>query len=212
MTDAILIPGGGVRDQGILPTWAQRRLDRAIALYSGQYIVALSAGTTHRPPPIDAHGFPIYESVVAAKYLIAAGVPADRILTEIHSYDTIGNAYFARAIHTDPQGLRRLHIITSDFHLPRTQAIFEWVYGLDSKPQPYELSFEGVADSDMPPALFAERQHREHQSLQELKRLTPTIESLQALHRWLFTEHAAYSATREAFHEAPVAPLTRQSY
>ncbi|HEY4365265.1 MAG TPA: YdcF family protein [Bryobacteraceae bacterium] len=211
MTEAILIPGGGVRDHDILPSWTQRRLDRAVELYSGQYIITLSAGTTHRPPPVDGYGFPIHESVAAAKYLMEAGVPADRILTETCSYDTIGNAYFARVIHTDPQRLRGLHIITSDFHLARTQAIFEWVFGLDSE-APYQLSFEAVEDSDMPPALLADRQHRELQSLQALQKLAPTINSLEGLHRWLFTHHAAYSSTRGAFREPRVAPLTRQSY
>ena len=206
--DAILIPGGGVRAAGVLPAWVRCRLDRAIHLYAGQYIIPLSAGTTHRPPPLDPNGFPIHESAAAARYLIEGGIPADRILTETHSYDTIGNAYFARVIHTDPQHLRRLHIITSDFHLPRTQALFEWIYALDPPAQPYALTFEPVTDPSMPPEVLAARQHREHQSLVSVKKLIPSISTLADLHHWLFTAHAAYNSTREAFDN----PSLDQSY
>ena len=35
--------------------------------------------------------------------------------------DTIGNAYFLRATHTDPAGWRNLVVITNEFHMPRTR-------------------------------------------------------------------------------------------
>jgi uncharacterized SAM-binding protein YcdF (DUF218 family) len=106
--DAILVPGGGVREGGLLPSWVRRRLDLAVQVRDASYIVTLSAGTTHRPPPVDTSGYPIFESVAAARYLIAAGVPPDRVLAEAHSYDTIGNAFFSRVVHVDPQGMRNL--------------------------------------------------------------------------------------------------------
>jgi hypothetical protein len=90
--DAILVPGGGVRESGLLPSWVRRRLDLAVQIREESYIVTLSAGTTRRPPPLDAGGYPIFESVAAARYLVAAGVPPHRVLAETHSYDTIGNA------------------------------------------------------------------------------------------------------------------------
>src|ERR1700682_5838027 len=131
--DAILIPGGGVREGGLLPSWVLRRLDRAVQLRRDAYIETLSAGTTHRPPPLDEGGFPIFESVAAARYLIGAGIPPEHILTETHSYDTVGNAFFSRVLHVDLRGFRRLLVITSDFHLARTQAAFNWIYGLEPK-------------------------------------------------------------------------------
>jgi hypothetical protein len=65
--DAILIPGGGVREGGLLPSWVRCRLDRALELHRGEFVIALSAGTPHRPPPLDDNGFPIFESVAAAR-------------------------------------------------------------------------------------------------------------------------------------------------
>jgi hypothetical protein len=192
--DAILVPGGGVRAGGILPSWVRRRFGRAIELHEGAYIVALSAGTTHRPPPLDPAGFPIFESVAGANYLRESGIPADRILIETHSYDTIGNAFFSRVIHTDPLGLRRLLVVTSDFHLERIQLAFDWIYRLTPRTLPYELHFEGVADPDMDPYLWAERSEKERRGIEALKPLTQSLTSMRDFHRWLFTEHSAYSA------------------
>jgi hypothetical protein len=65
----------------------------------------LSPPTIRRAPPLDASGYTVLESIVAAKVLLARGVPAARIWAETASLDTSGNAYFARVIHTDPAGL-----------------------------------------------------------------------------------------------------------
>jgi len=209
---AILVPGGGVREGGVLPSWARCRLDRALQLERGEYIVTLSAGTTHRPPPLDAHGFPIFESVAAAKYLIEAGIPATRILTETHSYDTIGNAFFSRVIHADPRGLRRLLVITSDFHLPRTRAAFNWIYSLRPTAIAYELDFEGVPDPAMSPDLLQDRQAKERQGMSRLEEIAGRITSLAECHRWLFTGHNAYNSLGTAFRERNVSPRILDSY
>jgi uncharacterized SAM-binding protein YcdF (DUF218 family) len=92
--DAILIPGNGVRAGGELPYWGRLHPDRAVQMYIGECAIALSAGTTQRPPPVDVRRFPTFESVAAARYLMGRGIPAERILTETQSYDTIGNAFF----------------------------------------------------------------------------------------------------------------------
>ena len=90
-------------------------------------IVALSAGTTHKPNPRDVLGFPVKECTSGAYALRSLGVASDHIYQEGVSLDTIGNAYFLRTIHTDPVRWRRLLIITSEFHMNRTRAIFDWV-------------------------------------------------------------------------------------
>lgn len=210
--DAILVPGGGVREGGELPAWVRRRLDLAAELFDGRYIITLSAGTVHRPPPLDPRGFPIFESVAGAQYLLRAGVPLDRILTETCSYDTIGNAYFARILHTDPLGLRRLLVITSDYHLPRTELAFTWVYRLTPLISPCELHFRGVADQDMDPSILKARREREQKSLESLNGLARRLTTIQDFHRWLFTEHTAYNSQAGAFRENSVAGDLLRSY
>ena len=200
MPDAILVLGGGVRDGGELPEWALRRLDRARQLHSGEFLILLSAGTTHRPPPLDSHGFPIYESVAGARYLAATGVPQDLILTETHSYDTIGNAFFARVIHTDPMGLRDLLVVTSEFHMARSKAIFDWMFALQPNPG-YRLSYESVSDDGLDPAAHQVRTEKEARSLQGFRESWLSITSLAEAHHRMFTRHGAYSATRPAFRQ-----------
>ncbi len=191
--DAILIPGGGVRPGGVLPLWTQRRLERARALETGRELfITLSAGTVYKPLPRDAAGFPIFESHAAANYLLEHGIPAGRILTETCSYDTIGNAYFGRVIHVDPGGLRRLLIITSAFHMPRTRAIFEWVFGLDPPAGGYRLDFDEVSDAGIDEGILAARIAKEREGLQRLEAVKARIRTLARLHEWLFSEHAAY--------------------
>ena len=94
--DAVLIPGGGLSASGEVTPWVKARLERAIALTPRpQWFIPLSAGTTHKPPPLDANGFPILESIAAAHYLQQRGIKGTRILPETVSLDTIGNAYFS---------------------------------------------------------------------------------------------------------------------
>ncbi len=194
--DAILIPGGGVRDGGILPPWAAARFHRAVQRYQGEYLIPLSAGTVHRPPPRDEAGYPILEAYAEAKYLLEQGIPAERILPEASSYDTIGNAFFSRVIHVEPRAFRHLLVITSTFHMPRTEAIFRWVYGL--APGCFSLAFEEVPDAGIDADALAARWCRERESLGRLAGIMPGIATMRELHTWLFSQHRAYAVMPHA--------------
>jgi len=126
IVDCILIPGGGLLEDGSLPPWTLARVDRALALKDHcHWIAFLSGGTVHKPPTLNHKGYPVFESRQAASYLVEAGLDPNRLLTEICSYDTIGNAYFSRLLFSDPLHFKKLHVITSAFHFPRTKAIIE---------------------------------------------------------------------------------------
>ena len=79
-------------------------------------IVVLSIGTPHKPmprhpetPPAGSSareaaraGFQVTEAEASAAVLVRAlGVPPEHVLEESTSLDTIGNAYFLRATHTE---------------------------------------------------------------------------------------------------------------
>jgi hypothetical protein len=195
--DAILVPGGGIKNNRELPPWVQSRFDRVLEIHQNQYIIALSAGTTHKPPPLDEDGFPIFESRVGADYLIEKGVEPRWILCETASYDTIGNAYFSRVFHVDPRAFKHLLIITSASHMPRAKAIFQWVYGLKSPfgQNDYTLVFEEVPDRGMDEELLQLRIQKEKKDLENVSRLKEKIRTFEDFHQWLFTEHGAYSAS-----------------
>lgn len=191
--DAVLIPGGGVRAGGVLPPWVTARLDRAIETAGEAFLMPLSAGSPHRAPPLDEHGFPWSEARAAARYLVAHGAAPERILMEEASYDTIGNAYFSRTIHVIPRSFERVRVITSAFHLARTEAVFEWVYGLAGPGSACGVVCEAVADAGLDAAALSVRGAKEQASLRELEGLRGIIRSLEQLHDWLFTEHRAYA-------------------
>jgi len=90
----IVVPGGGLLEDGSLPLHSLKRVEKALELYRADpssVIITLSAGTTHKPNPRDPEDFPLYESSVALKYLVDNGVAAQNLLEEKLSLDTIGN-------------------------------------------------------------------------------------------------------------------------
>lgn len=197
MFDAIVIPGGGLTPSGELPAWVLPRFERALALWSGEFLVPLSARTTHRSLALTDSGRPVYEAHVGAEWLLAHGVTESLILPESLSFDTIGNAVFARLLHTDPRGLRRLHVVSSAFHLPRCQAIFDWVFSLSASD--YVLTYEATADAGIGPEALAARREKERASVAVMEGLRGRIGTLADLHRWLYEEHDAYRASRPAW-------------
>ena len=194
--DCIFVPGGGLLEDGSLPPWVIARLDRAARLVEQTtWVAALSGGTVHKPPPLDQSGFPLFESRQAASYLISRGIDPGKLLTETISYDTIGNAYFARILFAEPFSMERLHLLTSEFHLPRTEAIFRWIFSLAPVHGPFELSFESVPDQGLSPQALLARTSREQHSLAKVRELMESISSLDVFQHWLYREHAAYSVT-----------------
>ncbi len=195
--DAVVVPGGGLRADGRPTAWVGARLDAALAHEKEtSYFLVLSRGTTHKPPPVDARGYAIDEASASGAYLIHGGVAPERVLLESWSLDTIGNAAFARLMHSDARRWRRLHVVTSAFHMARTREIFDWVFGLPphAARQP-QISYEAVDEAGLDPEALAGRIEKERRSLDGFRsNVVPRVADLAALHRFLFTEHDAYRA------------------
>jgi uncharacterized SAM-binding protein YcdF (DUF218 family) len=186
------------------------RLDGALTR-SARFYIPLSAGTPHLPPPLDGNGYPIFEAIPAAKYLHERGVPRECILPEVCSYDTIGNAFFTRTVHTGPRGLRCLLVVNSAFHMPRTEAIFRWVFGA-APDEEYVLSFLSTRDEGLSEGALAARAERERSSLEKVRTLAARITSLNDLHGWLYTEHGAYAWDLRQTAYSPVRGPLAESY
>lgn len=191
--DAILVLGGGLISKNVPKPWAKERLDEAIRSSKGnEYIITLSAGTTHKPPFLDSEGFPVFEADVMADYLKKKGVNPKYILAENCSYDTIGNAYFSRMIHAEPRKFLNLLIITNSSHMPRTKEIFDWIYNLEPSLD-YNLDFREVPDIGMEEEVLEKRNKKESEGLEKIKELKKGIFSLEDFHKWLYQNHGAYS-------------------
>ena len=196
--DCIFIPGGGLLEDGSLPPWTVARLEKALEIQSQtEWIIPLSGGTVHKAPPLDPDRFPYFESRQAAAYLASAALDPGRILTETSSYDTIGNAYFSRVLFADPLGLARCCVITSQFHLARTRAAFQWVYSLRPVTAAYQLSFEGAPDRGLESDALEARRARESASLEKLGGKIQAITTLGEFQRWLYAEHGAYAVQED---------------
>lgn len=193
--DAIIILGGGVRKDGTMPTWTLRRIKKALEFKNHtKYFITTSAYTTNKPPIIDKTGFPVNESIKMGELLVKAGIDQSRILTERWSHDTIGNAYFSRIIHTDQLKLKNILVVTSQFHMPRTQAVFEKVFSLNNSwLNPYTLVFAAASDSGLRSEVIKPRIEKENRSLEKFNLIKKNISDLKTLHDWLFQEHGAYT-------------------
>lgn len=199
--DVVIVPGGGLDAEREAAAWVKARLDAAL-LHDAHtdYYLVLSRGTTHKPPPLDGGGFPIDESAASAQYLVSHGVDASRVLLESWSLDTIGNAAFARLMHADLRGWLHILVITSAFHMPRTRAIFDWVFSLEPRrpnsKRSLRIDYEEVAESGLADeAVLESRRQKEAQALQTLRATTMAeVPDLAALHAFLFVKHGAYRA------------------
>jgi uncharacterized SAM-binding protein YcdF (DUF218 family) len=130
--DAILVLGGGVpQSLEEPPAYVQRRCDDAASVVENRKIIqptkykkrnataylpilCLSAGTAHLPQLMSADGLPIWESTASAAYLQKRYGLVDNVYVETTSFDTIGNAFYARTAHTDIAGWKRLLIVTNE--------------------------------------------------------------------------------------------------
>ncbi|QQG40278.1 MAG: YdcF family protein [Candidatus Aenigmatarchaeota archaeon] len=200
--DAIVVLGGGLTSDGGLPKWTVARLEEALKLYTGQYVVVLGGMSVHVPAVLDADKFPVFEAFVEADYLTRRGVDPLRVLKQWASFDTIGEAFFTRVMHTDPLNIRRLIVITSEFHMPRTRELFTWIFGLDGPRPPYELEFVATPNEGMDADILAIRLAKEDKALEEMRPIMKSVRSMEEFHRYLFSRHGAYAVAKKVSRES----------
>lgn len=201
--DAIIVLAGGVDARGMPHCTVAERLTAAANFSSQVYggepipIVLNGGGTTWKPRHVDRHGFSIPEAALMAKHISrTAGIKPSVLYPESFSDDTIGNAFFARTMHTDlrPEW-RDLLVITSQFQIARTEAIYQWIFGLSPRPsRPYRLRFASVSDACLDPRILALRQAKEAVSLRKfLAGPIVRMTSLAAVHEFIFHRHGGYT-------------------
>jgi vancomycin permeability regulator SanA len=106
-----LVLGAGVSGPDPSPMLA-RRLDIAADLYrSGRVRALLLSGDNSRV------GYD--EPTVMRDYLLIRGVPADVVVLDYAGFDTWDSCVRAKVVF----GVRRLTVVTQDFHIPRAVAL-----------------------------------------------------------------------------------------
>ena len=60
-------------------------------------------------------------------YCIKLGVPPDKIIIELNSRDTVGDAFFSKQNILIGRGWKNLLVVTSDYHVKRTLIVFKTI-------------------------------------------------------------------------------------
>eukprot|EP01025_Chloroclados_australasicus_P035965 TRINITY_DN36599_c0_g1_i1.p4 TRINITY_DN36599_c0_g1~~TRINITY_DN36599_c0_g1_i1.p4 ORF type:complete len:277 (-),score=9.70 TRINITY_DN36599_c0_g1_i1:1431-2261(-) len=205
--DAIIVLAGGLCEDGSLPKWVERRLDCAADIYLAQSkepcILLTGGGTPHKPAIVNNLGHVLHESTACGSYLQNKGIQAAKMYKEIQSYDTVGNGYFSALLHVLPAGWQTLAVITSDFHMARTKAIFDKIYRLvaqefKNQQKWYNLSYvnvsdEGIFEQDVLQARLA----KEGTSCIQFEQDMQDITCLSEFHQWLHSTHLCYAVQRQ---------------
>ena len=108
-------------------------------------VVLLVSGYGPNQPPIS-------EAQAMSIEVQRNGIDQGRILLEERSVDTLQNAYYSRII-VDRKSFSRLAVVTSEFHMKRTQGIFDWVFGND-----YAIEYHAAVNAGVNPEDLRKRQ------------------------------------------------------
>jgi len=110
--DAAVVLGARVEPTGAPSTQLKYRLLRALDVYEQglvDYVVVCGAQGSDEPAS---------EAEVMANFLIARGVPQEKILRDDQSFDTKQNLVHAKALMAE-LGLETAILVTSDYHVQR---------------------------------------------------------------------------------------------
>ncbi|MBQ8162623.1 MAG: YdcF family protein [Clostridia bacterium] len=113
--EAVVVLGAQVKPDGTPNLQLQWRLDAGLEAYRKHpcFIVVCGAQGSDEPMP---------EAVAMRRVLEDAGVPPEQILSDPSSFNTRQNLQNARAL-LEPYGIRKIIIVTSNYHLPRALAL-----------------------------------------------------------------------------------------
>lgn len=120
--DVILVLAGGLTDEGALPISVKYRVLAAKILLdkkvSSKIIVSGKWGAYWD------RNLPRYtEASLMAKYAYSLGLPKKSVYVEENSQNTFENIFYTNKMFIEPKNLKKVLIITSDFHVRRVNSI-----------------------------------------------------------------------------------------
>lgn len=114
--DAIVVLGAQVLPSGEPNTQLQWRLDAALGAWGKKQVPMVTTGAQGKDEPLP-------EAEAMKNYLTAHGVPDEMILTDPDSFNTRENLANAARLLRDRGNVRKVLIVTSDYHLARAMAL-----------------------------------------------------------------------------------------
>jgi len=184
---------GGVNNDGSLPIHVLKRVMKLVEMYKNGLIntILYTTGKSYRGLSV------VGEAESMRAETMRYGIPPDRIHCEVMSRDTYGNAAFCRALFIDPRGIKKFHVVTSSFHMPKAKLLFEHVF---PDFQGYEIVFEEVDDEGIDPAVLKRRKSYEEFSCQFYRQeILPETKpgDLAGILKWQFEKNPSHSVLRD---------------
>lgn len=132
---AIIVLGNLMSQEGELNIESSSRMNLAIkAFHENQAPYIVTCGWAYRTDS------PITIADAMRNYAIKIGkISPESIITEINSRDTVGDAIFTKKNIVIKRGWKNILVVTSDYHVSRTQIIFNYIYG-----NPYSIEVKGA--------------------------------------------------------------------
>ena len=117
--DAVIVLGAQVKPDGEPSVQLGLRLDRAVEVYERKQVPVVVCGAKGKDEP-EA------EAYTMKRCLEDKGIPGEKILTDPDSFNTEQNLQNAKKLlDAYPEEIRKVIIVSSDYHVPRAMALAE---------------------------------------------------------------------------------------
>ena len=115
--EAVIVLGAQVKADGVPSVQLSWRLDKAVEAYNLRNVPVVVCGAQGKDEPDT-------EAAVMKQYLAEKGIPEEMILTDPDSFNTRQNlSHAGKLLEELPEEIRKVLIVTSDYHVPRALAI-----------------------------------------------------------------------------------------
>lgn len=124
-TDAVIVLANQMNKKGLLNFESKARANKAVEILNGLEIPNIvTCGWAYRKDS-DVKIADAFKSYI----IDSLGVNPNKVITELNSRDTVGDAYFTKINLALIFNWKRLCVVTSDYHVDRAQEIFNFIYG-----------------------------------------------------------------------------------
>lgn len=134
--DAVIVLANQMDENGLLNSESKARANKAVEiLYEREISHIVTCGWAYR------NDSDIKIADAFKSYIVnSLGVNPSKVITELNSRDTVGDAYFTKINLALPLDWKSLCVVTSDYHVKRTKEIFSFIYGNDFSVEVYGAS------------------------------------------------------------------------
>ena len=136
--DCIIVLANEMDKNGVLNTISEERIKLASeTFFKHPLATMITCGWNYRN---DSN---IFLGEALKNHAVNLGVPAEKIMCELNTKDTVGEAFFTKLNIVKNNGWKNILVVTSDYHAERALKIFKFIYG-----DQYHIDSIGASGSD----------------------------------------------------------------